>query len=401
MDFLQQLFLGLDITASHARMLATLVGLAVAFLAAWACGVAFRRIISPIIMKIVARTEAVWDDYVFNASVLDRFGHVVVGIVFYLLLPVSFVNGTETDRPYLLEVFLRGTLIYITIAVARLFCAFLTNVGRLTYEEDGNNSHHYLVGLTQFLKLAVIVIAAISSVSYAFGRSPLSLIAGLGAVATVFAFIFKDTLLGLVAGIQLSANKMIKPGDWITMAKNDVNGIVEEVSLTTVKIRNFDNTISTIPPYTLISDSFRNWKGMADGGGRRVNRALYVDINSVRRATPQAVKGWKQAGLLDEDFTAGDTTNLTAFRHYIERHLNRHPEVNTGRWVLARQLDPTPHGLPLDLYFYFREREFVRYEHLAAECMEHFIAMMPEFGLRPYQAPTGQDFARLAGQQAG
>ncbi len=396
MDFLQNFFLELNATATQARLLATVVGLAAAVLVAWTGGFLFRCIVSPIILKIVARTRAVWDDYVFNSHVLDSLSRVVPGIVFYILLPIAFVGGTKEDYPYLLEIFLRATQIYVTISVARLFCAFLTNVGKLASEEDYDNGHHYLNSITQFLKLVVIFLAIISGVSYAFGRSPLSLLAGLGAAATVFAFIFKDTLLGLVSGIQLSANKMIKPGDWITMSKHDVNGIVEEVSLITVKIRNFDNTISTLPPYTLISDSFRNWKGMADGGGRRVNRALYVDISSICRATPQDIARWKQAGLLDEDFAEEDTTNLTAFRHYIEHYLNRHPDVNTSRWVLARQLDPTPHGLPLDLYFYFSEREFVRYEHLAASCMEHFIAMMPEFGLRPFQAPTGHDFEQLA-----
>lgn len=395
MKLLQDFLLSLNIPLPQAQLFVTIAGLLLFLLIAWLCGCIFRHAISPAILKIVARTHAVWDDYVFNTCVLNSLSHVVPGVVFFILLPIVFENGTADRYPYFHELFVRGTHIYITFTVVRLFCVFLTNVGRLTSEEEGYNGKHYLIGLTQFLKLAVIIIGVIAGASYGFGRSPLSLIVSLGAVATVFAFIFKDTLLGLISGIQLSANKMIKPGDWITMPKYDVNGIVEEVSLVTVKIRNFDNTISTLPPYTLISDSFRNWKGMADGGGRRVKRAIYVDINSVHPAASVDVKRWKEACLLDDSFNPTDTTNLTAFRHFIEHYLMRHPEVNTGRWLMARQLDPTPHGLPVEVYFYFTEREFVRYEHLAADCMEHFIAMMPEFGLRAYQAPTGYDFTQI------
>ncbi len=395
MNKLLQLFLDLNVPTVHARLMATLTGLLLFLLLAWLCGCIFRRLVSPAILKIVARTHAVWDDYVFNRCVLDSLSHVVPGVVFYVLLPIAFEIGTTAHFPYFHELILRGTHIYITVTIVRLFCAFLTNVGRLTYEEEGYTGRHYLIGITQFLKLAVIIVGIVAGVSYGFGRSPLSLIAGLGAVATVFAFIFKDTLLGLISGIQLSANKMIKPGDWITMPKYDVNGIVEEVSLVTVKIRNFDNTISTLPPYTLISDSFRNWKGMADGGGRRVKRALYIDINSVRPATADELRQWAEAGLTGSHFETEEATNLSAFRDYVEQYLRRHPEVNTGRWLMARQLDPTPHGLPIEIYFYFSEREFVRYEHLTARCMEHFIAVLPEFGLRAYQAPSSYDFTRI------
>ena len=395
MNTLKSFFPHLDMASEAALLLPLVGGLLLLLLAAWLSGAVFRRVVTPLILKVVARTHAVWDDYIFNRHVLGSASHVVPGCVFYLFLPFVFGDEQALSFPDFHELLLRGTRVYVTVTVVRLFCAFFSNVGRLTSQEEDFNSRHYLVGIMQFLKLTVIAIGLVAGVSYAFGQSPLSLIAGLGAVATVFAFIFKDTLLGLVAGIQLSANKMVKPGDWVTMPKYDVNGIVEEVSLVTVKIRNFDNTISTLPPYTLVSDSFRNWKGMADGGGRRVKRALYVDINSVRPVTAEQAGRYADSGRLPADTPRQATTNLTLFRRYVEHYLHSHPEVNTGRWLMARQLDPTPHGLPVEVYFYFSEREFVRYEHLAAECMEHFIATLPEFGLRAYQAPTSYDLNQL------
>ena len=361
MNTLKSFFPHLDMASEAALLLPLVGGLLLLLLAAWLSGAVFRRVVTPLILKVVARTHAVWDDYIFNRHVLGSASHVVPGCVFYLFLPFVFGDEQALSFPDFHELLLRGTRVYITVTVVRLFCAFFSNVGRLTSQEEDFNSRHYLVGIMQFLKLTVIAIGLVAGVSYAFGQSPLSLIAGLGAVATVFAFIFKDTLLGLVAGIQLSANKMVKPGDWIT----------------------------------LVSDSFRNWKGMADGGGRRVKRALYVDINSVRPVTAEQAGRYVDSGRLPADTPRQATTNLTLFRRYVEHYLHSHPEVNTGRWLMARQLDPTPHGLPVEVYFYFSEREFVRYEHLAAECMEHFIATLPEFGLRAYQAPTSYDLNQL------
>ena len=214
-------------------------------------------------------------------------------------------------------------------------------------------------------------------------------------------FIFKDTIMGLVAGIQLSAAKMLKPGDWVTIERLGINGVVETVTLITVKIRNFDNTITTVPPYTLVSEAFQNWDGMKVRHARRVKRALRIDMTSIRRLNPEEVRRLAGEGYLGPDTaetTAAAPINLTLFRHYAEDFLRRHPEVvheESGQWLMARQLEPTSEGLPLELWFYFREIEFVRYEDLAAEVMEHLIAALPAFGLRLFQLPGGNDFARL------
>ena len=343
MNTLKSFFPHLDMASEAALLLPLVGGLLLLLLAAWLSGAVFRRVVTPLILKVVARTHAVWDDYIFNRHVLGSASHVVPGCVFYLFLPFVFGDEQALSFPDFHELLLRGTRVYITVTVVRLFCAFFSNVGRLTSQEEDFNSRHYLVGIMQFLKLTVIAIGLVAGVSYAFGQSPLSLIAGLGAVATVFAFIFKDTLLGLVAGIQLSANKMVKPGDWITMPKYDVNGIVEEVSLVTVKIRNFDNTISTLPPYTLVSDSFRNWKGMADGGGRRVKRALYVDINSVRPVTAEQAGRYADSGRLPADTPRQATTNLTLFRRYVEHYLTATPRSTpaAGSWRASSTPRPT------------------------------------------------------------
>ena len=203
--------------------------------------------------------------------------------------------------------------------------------------------------------------------------------------------IFKDTILGLVAGIQLSAHDMLRPGDWIVMEKYGVNGTVEEVTLNTVKVRNWDNTIVTVPPYALVSDSFQNWRGMRESDGRRVARSLNIDVNSIRFCTPEeqerfSSEEWAEGRALDSN-----SVNLGLFRTATEHYLSTLAQVNTDLRILVRQLEPTSEGLPIQLYFFTREKDWVAHEHIAAYVIEHIIATLPRFGLRLFQKPTGED----------
>lgn len=236
--------------------------------------------------------------------------------------------------------------------------------------------------------------AVILTVGVLLDKNFTSLLAGLGASAAVLMLIFKDTILGLVAGVQLSAHDMLRPGDWIVMDKYGVNGTVEEVTLNTVKVRNWDNTVTTVPPYVLVSDSFKNWRGMRESQGRRVARSLNIDVNSIRFCTPEeldhmASEEW--AGDLAMD---GSTVNLGLFRAAAEHYLRTLAQVNTDLRILVRQLDPTPEGLPVQFYFFTREKDWVPHEHIAADVIEHLIATLPSFGLRLYQRPSGLDFTR-------
>jgi miniconductance mechanosensitive channel len=201
--------------------------------------------------------------------------------------------------------------------------------------------------------------------------------------------VFKDSIMGLVAGVQLSANDMLRPGDWITMEKYGADGMVQDVSLTTVKVQNWDKTITTIPPYALVSESFQNWRGMFDSGGRRIKRSIFIDMNSVAFCTAEQTKELADKGLIAA--THENMVNLTVFREWVEMWLKNHQKVNKGMITMVRQLQPTAQGLPLELYFFFDGTAWVDYEHLQAEVFEYLLATLPQFGLKAFQSPTGND----------
>ncbi|MGM9693466.1 MAG: mechanosensitive ion channel family protein [Alloprevotella sp.] len=355
-----------------------------------------RTFFTPFCTRWTKKTDVVWDDYLLNPPVLNATWHLLGAVIFFQLLPYCYTQAESAWYVFVEQ----ATKIFITLCATRIVTAFLTNLAHYTTEQEASQKHA-LVGITQFLKLLTYCICGIIVISFIFGRNPISIIAGLGAAATVLMLVFKDTILGLVAGIQLSANRMMKPGDWVTIEKLHVNGIVEQMSLTTVKIRNFDNTISTVPPYTLVSDVFHNWTGMYDSGSRSVKRALLLDSRTIRFLSKEDVEELEKKKLvLPEDCqgatgenggAAAETVNLALFRAYATRHLASLPVVDTDTWVLVRQLESTPQGLPLEFWFYLKETDFVRYENLASQIFEHFIAMLPHFGLRLFQAPAGDD----------
>jgi miniconductance mechanosensitive channel len=202
--------------------------------------------------------------------------------------------------------------------------------------------------------------------------------------------VFKDTIVGLVAGVQLSANDMLRPGDWITVAKAGADGIVEEVTLTTIKIRNYDNTITTVPPYTLVSESFQNWRGMQQSEGRRIKRSLFINLQSIRFATLEEQQAWTEKGWMKAEEVKEGAINLTIFRTYLERYLRDLPLVNGEMTMMVRHLQPTAEGLPLELYFFSRNKNWIPFEHLQADVFDYVLAVLPSFGLRVYQRPSDE-----------
>lgn len=347
------------------------------------------RTLVPLTLRIVEKTETKWDDYLINRPVLHAVCRLVPSLLVYNLLPLCF--DSHDGMTY--TILYRLTQAYIAVSVILLIGTFLKNLTTVT---DEMLKKHHMKGILDFLRVLNISLGLLVTASLLLGYNPVRVIAGLGAAATVLMLVFKDTLLGLVAGIQLSAYHMMKVGDWITIPKLNVNGTVEEMSLTTVKVRNFDNTISTIPPYTLVSDSFQNWNGMQQLGLRRVKRALYIDVQSISFVSRETQDELRHRRLISKaDAEADRPTNLTLFRHHIADLLHQMPDVSSEEWILVRQLDPTPGGLPLELWFYLKQTEFVRFEELASTIFETLIALAPDFGLRLYQAPAGSDFARL------
>ena len=357
----------------------------------------FRFVIVPLIKKVTSKTSASWDDVLLNETMLDDIVRLVPPILIAVFLPLVFQSGNSV-----LDLLSRVNIIYLVVAVAKLVCSFLSSVYVLSSNQDRFKNHH-LRGVYQMLKILVVCVALIIIVSILINKNPGHILTALGASAAVLMLVFKDMIMGLVSGVQLSANDMLRPGDWITMPKYGADGDVIEVTLSTVKVQNWDKTITTIPPYALVSDSFQNWRGMRECGGRRVKRSVFIDMRSITFCTDEQLKEFSAKGWLDgverED---GFVVNLHVFRHYLEAYLRRHPRVNGRLTIMVRQLQPTSQGLPLELYFFSDGTEWIPYEHLQSEIFEHVFAILPVFGLRVFQAPMGIDFAEhpLAHPQA-
>jgi miniconductance mechanosensitive channel len=350
--------------------------------------VLYRRLFVPLVRKITRRTQSTWDDMLFNDTLLRDVSRLFPPILVAVFMPVAFAEGHP-----LLEFLLKVNTIYLVTMVAKLMCSFLSTLYELSNRQDRFRNHP-LKGIYQMLKIVVICVALIIIVSVLVDKNPRNVLAALGASAAVLMLVFKDTIMGLVAGVQLSANDMLRPGDWISMPKYGADGDVLEVTLTTVKVQNWDKTITTIPPYALVSDSFQNWRGMRESGGRRVKRSVYIDMRSISFCTEEQMtefesKGWLEGIEREDKFVV----NLHVFRNYLEGYLRHHHRVNQDMMIMVRQLQPTAQGLPLELYFFSDGTDWVPYENLQAEVFEHVFAVLPTFGLRVFQSPMGIDFS--------
>lgn len=355
-----------------------------------------KHFMTPLIGRLVKRTDTLWDDYLFDAKVLASFWSLVATLIFYQFMP----DFSEYRMAYV--IIEQGLKILIALFATRWLGAFLNKITHYTTEQE-KAQHQTLIGVVQFIKLIAYFICAIIVVAFLFGKNPINLVAGLGAAATVLMLVFKDSILGLVAGIQLSANEMLKPGDWVVIEKLNIDGIVQKVSLTTVKIKNFDNTISTVPPYTLVSDSFRNWDNVFVQGARQVKRSFNIDVNSVRYLSADELEKLFDLGFINEEDKQLSTpqVNLSLFRNYCMRFLSSHPEVYQGQSRVVRLLQSTPNGVPLELYFYLSHTEWAGFEARAALIQEQLIATMSVFGLKIFQHPTGLDVQTLMSQPKG
>ena len=350
-----------------------------------------QKIIIPASNRITRSTQAKWDDIIFNASTLKNICNLVVGIALTAALPLLMNEGSMLHT-----VASKVCHIYIIVIFAGLCCSVLTSFYKISSVAE-KTRNHTIQGVFQMLKILVICIAAIYITSIVIDKDPTKLLAGLGASAAVLMLVFKDSIMGLVAGVQLSANDMLHPGDWITMEKYGADGMVQDVSLTTVKVQNWDKTITTVPPYALVSESFQNWRGMFDSGGRRIKRSIFIDMNSIAFCTAEQTKALAEKKLVDS--ASERAVNLTIFREWLEMWLKNHPKVNKGMITMVRQLQPTAQGLPLELYFFFNGTDWVDYEHLQAEVFEYILATLPKFGLKVFQSPTGNDIKILSGSE--
>ncbi len=370
-----------------------------------------RNVLLRIVSKLVKHTKASWDDIVFDRKVMIHLCHLVSPVIIYILLPVAKFEPSTFD-------FLqRICTIYIIAVFLRFVNSFLAALYQ-AYSQQDRFRDRPLKGLLQTAQGIIIFIGSIAIISILIDKSPVVLLTGLGASAAILMLVFKDSIMGFVSGIQLSANNMLKVGDWISMPKYGADGTVIEVTLNTVKVRNWDNTITTIPPYALVSDSFQNWRGMQESGGRRIKRSINIDMNSVKFCTPEMLNKYRKIHLLknyveeteqivsryNKDQGIDNTilvngrrqTNLGVFRAYLNNYLQNLPGVNHEMTCMVRQLQPTEQGIPLELYFFSAIKEWVPYEGLQADVFDHVLAIIPEFELHVFQNPTGDDFRSLS-----
>ena len=279
---------------------------------------------------------------------------------------------------------LRLTAIYIAINATRLVLQIVDRL-RFLRKQEGNASSQYLRSFLGVLKIIVFFIATIIVVSILFKKNPMTLLAGLGATSAILMLVFKDTIEGLVAGIRLTSNEMVHVGDWITVPSTPVDGNVVDITLTTVKVRQFDNTFTTVSPLTLVNGSFKNWKGMQDSGMRQVVKKIYFDVRSIRLLNDETRQNLTSKNMVAPKEMEGEVVNIGLFRHYIETYLRKRNDVNKSATLLVRQLEATQNGVPIELYFFLGTTDWVNYEQKTSDILEHIYAYANEFGLQIYE----------------
>lgn len=331
--------------------------------------------------KLAQHTHYQWDSLLLKRKVVHHLVHTIPGILVYALLPLAFIRGKG-----LLLLSQKICAVYIVFALLLAINGFIL-VFLDMYNMRQVNKNRPIKGFMQVLQVLLFFIGGIVIIAILIGKSPASLFAGLGASAAILMLVFKDTILGFVAGIQLSANDMLRPGDWITVPGSNANGIVQEITLNTVKIQNFDNTISTIPPYTLVSASFQNWRGMVESGGRRVMKSIFLDLNTIKFCTPDMLNTFRKEIPLLADYKPDEgmtPTNSQMFRVYVEKYLTSLPVVNTDLDLIISQLQSTEYGVPIQIYFFSRNKIWKEYERIQSDIFDHFFAMVPKFELKVY-----------------
>lgn len=377
--FIENLLLSLGLEGTTVAIVRYVLMIVVAFLLAGLSGYICRKFIVPLIIKLTSKTNIEWDDILFDRTVLYTACNIVPAVVIWELLPKVFFQ-----YPLAEDILLRLTAIYIAINATRLVLQIVDRL-RFLRKQEGNASSQYLRSFLGVLKIIVVFIAAIIVVSILFKKNPMTLLAGLGATSAILMLVFKDTIEGLVAGIRLTSNEMVHVGDWITVPGTPVDGNVVDITLTTVKVQQFDNTYTTVSPLTLVNGSFKNWKGMQDSGMRQVVKKIYFDVRSIRLLNDETRQNLTNKNMVALKEMEGEVVNIGLFRHYIETYLRKRDDVNKSATLMVRQLEATQNGLPIELYFFLNTTEWVNYEQKTSDILEHIYAYANEFGLQVYE----------------
>ena len=406
-EIIQNWLVRLKLPENFAEILALLSSLAVLILIVWLTYYITSRLITSIVNPLIKDSSATkWDDELIKHGVIVRCSHLVPAATVNFLSPLIFKGHTQ-----IIAVFKTAVNVYLIVIVLFIIDSVL-NLLREIWDLLPIGKRFPAKSFFQAAKLVINLIGGIFLLSAILGKSPLVFFSGLGAITAILLLIFKDAILGLVAGFQLSVNNMVTVGDWIEMPKRGADGDVIDVSLTTVKVQNWDKTITTIPTYSLISDSFKNWRGMSQSGGRRIKRSINIDLHSIQFADEELLERFKHIRILQsylenklseikkynsnvsddlaELINGRRLTNIGTFRAYCVAYLKNHPKIHAeGMTLLVRQLEPTQTGIPIQLYAFTNDTKWANYESIQADIFDHLFSILPEFKLQAFQTPSG------------
>lgn len=402
-DKIYELLLDWGASPSLASFLDEIISVSLLFLIAYLANYFAKHILYRVLVRFVKLSSVKWDDILLEHNVIKYLVRILPGIILHVAAPIALRSS------FAVELLQRGAEIFVVIAILQAISS-TTNAFTVIFGSMEKYTNKPIKVIFQVISVIAYFVGAIIILSIIINTSFTSLFAAMGASMAIVMLIFKDSILGFVAGWQLSINDMLRPGDWITMPKYGADGDVEEISLYSVKVRNFDKTITTIPPYALISESFQNWRGMQESDGRRVKRSVIIDMNSIKFCTPEMIERFKKIGYLKEylESTAKEIeaynkannidnsilvngrrqTNIGVFRAYLTEYLKRHPLVNDKIVCMVRQLQPTEKGIPLELYFFISDKNWVNYENIQSDIFDHVFAIVNQFDLRIFQYPT-------------
>lgn len=396
-----------------AKWLHVIVFIILIALVSWIADKITKRVIIRIIKGIVRRTKNQYDDIILDKGVFNSLAHLAPALVVYYMLPTIMIDFPNTS-----EIFQKIVKMFMILVGLMVIISFLNALNEIYIRYAKSRSHMVPIkGYIQVLQIILILVGVISALSTLFGFPIGNFFAGIGAFAAVLILVFKDTILGVVASIQISANKMMSLGDWISMPSRNANGIVEDITVNTVKVQNWDKTIATIPTYAFVTESFDNWRGMEDSGGRRIKRSINIDMSSVKFCTSEMLEKFGRIQLIsdyvksrqlevtkhnqkmqiDESVSVNGRrmTNIGTFRKYMEEYLHEHPKIHNEMTFLVRQLQSTEKGIPIEIYVFSNDQNWANYESIQSDIFDHIMAIIPEFELRVFQNPTGEDFKKV------
>jgi miniconductance mechanosensitive channel len=369
------------------------------------------KVILTVLTSTARKTKSDWDDILIERKVFDRLAYIAPAYVMYHLIPLALDPYPEFNK-----LFVVGIEVYTVVIIMLVALAFLNSIQHIYGKYEISKSKP-IKGYIQVAKILVYIFVAVVLIAMFIGKSPTLLLGGMGAFSAVLLLVFKDSILGLVAGVQLTSNDMLRVGEWISMPKYDADGTVIDITLTTIKVQNWDKTISTIPAYAMFSESFKNWRGMEESGGRRIKRSINIDMNSIKFCTPEMlqkferfqyvskyvettennIRKFNQDNKVDPTFLVNGRrqTNIGVFRAYLKGYLENNPKIHNSMTFLVRHLQPTDKGLPIEIYVFSNDQAWANYEAIQADIFDHVLAVIPEFDLRVFQNPTGADFVSL------